>query len=228
MNRLLSISVILLSVQIGCAPKLFEIPYHEVKIEIDGSKADSIWHELNTYSHFISNWDELPVPTTEFKCFYDSIYLYFHYRVQDEQVICYDHRKNDLAVGSSDRVEIFFASNSQLEPYYGLEFDACNRVLQFKGNGSWNFEKKWKFPGLTKKDYKVRAFKGGYQFEARLKIKSLHEMNLIHDKKMLIGLHRADFSKNNEDKVRWISWKKIETPKPNFHNLEGFQLVKFQ
>lgn len=213
----------------GLQPKAFVIPKYEVGINIDGKAKEAIWKRAKTYDKFKSPWDSLQVPLTTFKSFCDTSHLYFHFKVKDSQVICYDHKKNDLAVEGSDRVELFFASNDSLSTYYGLEIDACERFMTFKSNGYRQFEEGWEFPEFGSEDYKIKGTRKGYLVEGRISLRVLEELDILHNGSMLIGIHRAEYYREkDEEKVRWISWNDFLINKPDFHIREGFRMVQIK
>lgn len=193
---------------------------------MDGSDQDSIWMICDTYEDFVSPWQRAAVPITRFKCFYNDEYLYVHFTAKDQDQVCKKHNVTKRAVELSDRVEIFFAKDEEMSEYYGMEFDICGRVNVFKSTGYRNFQKNWRFPHFKKKDYRTRQLLNVYQSEIRIPIKALQELELINDGKLLMGVFRANFNSKNYNKVQWISWQKINTPKADFHTIKGFKLME--
>ena len=213
----------------GLQPSAFVIPRHQVKLVIDGKAKESVWDKAKSFEEFLSPWDTLQVPATSFKTFCDSSHLYFYFKIKDSQVICYDHKDLATAVEGSDRVELFFASNDSLSPYYGLEIDACERFISFKAHGYRQFEENWEFPKFGTEDFKIRGYRKGYAVEGRIQLKVLEELDILHNGSMLIGLHRAEYHRaGKSDKVRWLSWNNYSIDKPDFHIREGFRMVQIK
>lgn len=210
---------------LGCQEKSVLIPYSKEHIKIDGSKKDPAWKQAFRLDQFYSPWEERPIPKTEFRSFHDSEFFYFHFQSIDKQIVCHEVPKNKTSVEYSDRIELFFSVDRQLSTYYGLEFDACQRMIAFKSEGYRNFDQGWSFPGRVK-DWKVREINNGYEVEGRIKISDLREMNVLKNNEMLMGIFRADFRRNNKKDVSWLSWTQINSEKPDLHHIDGFQLVK--
>ena len=215
----------LLSAQ-GCKEKSYIIPYYNATIEIDGKSTDASWSKCREYIDFISPWDDSSDQGTQFKSFYNDEYFYFHFRVKDLNVICHEHEENDLAVEYSDRVELFFFIDSLSHQYCGLEFDACGRKMQFYANGYRSFMADWKFPELGAEDHAVSITEYGYEVEGRMSLKVMKELGIIKHNNLTLGVFRADcLDPLEKTKIRWISWKSINTASPDFHTTEGFKKV---
>lgn len=225
-SKLISSIVLIfaLSLHTGCAEKMYSIKYHKQEINLDGKDTELQWSNSDSFKDFVNSWGTVPDQGTIFKSYNDGVFLYFHFTVRDSQVICYDHENNDTAVEYSDRVELFFAADTMMTRYCGFEFDACGRVQQFYAAGYRKFVKDWTFPTLEHDDYFVKAIKGGYAIEGKLSLESFEELEFINDGKILMGVFRADCYRGDEE-IKWISWKSIDTPKPDFHTLKGFKFA---
>lgn len=57
--------------------------------------------------------------------------MYFCYKVYDDNI--HIDRQDDSidSIGESDRVEIFFRTDENLNPYYCLEIDPTPRIMDF-------------------------------------------------------------------------------------------------
>lgn len=217
-------SLVLLS---GCSPKPYTISYLEGIIDIDGRDEEQVWSQCDQYDDFISPWDPQAVEETQFQSFYNDEYLYFHFKVRDRTQICHLDYKNDTAVEYSDRVELFFAMNSDMSAYCGLEFDACGRKQQFFSEGYRQFKEAWEFPSLKDLDHTALQTEDGYQVEGRISMKALFDLGMIDEGFIHLGVFRANCkSKFVKEDIQWISWKNIGTDKPDFHNYEGFKKVR--
>ncbi len=226
LSQFLSGTVLLfaLSLQMGCAEKTYTIKYHQDAIAIDGKDKESHWSKSERFKDFLNPWETTPDQGTIFKSYNDGIYLYFYFEVKDSQVICYDHDNNNTAVEYSDRVELFFAKDTMMTAYCGFEIDACGRNQQFYAEGYRKFVKDWSFPAFSRDNYYVKGIEGGYAVEGKLALKTFSEMGFIQDDKILMGIFRADCYREN-DEIKWISWKAINTPKPDFHTIQGFKFA---
>lgn len=211
----------------SCNNSSTAIPYHKGQITIDGTDQDSVWLLCDVYEDFVSPWKKQSVPTTRFKTFYDDEYLYVHFTAKDKDQVCNTHKLHKRAVEQSDRVEVFFSKDEEMSQYYGMEFDICGRMISFKSTGYRNFKKNWKFPHFKRKDYRTRKLLNVYQSEIRIPLKALEELELINDNKLWMGVFRANYNSQSYNKVQWISWKMLNTQKPDFHNIKGFKLMEF-
>ena len=81
------------------------------------------WAAAERLSDFIFPWLDRAAPRTEFLALHDDSWVIFHFDVRDEDLVLADGRDDREKVIGSDRVEIFFAANEALDPYYCLEVD---------------------------------------------------------------------------------------------------------
>ena len=190
--------------------------------------SDSLfWERANCLTDFCSPWQNDLFSKIEFRALWDLENFYFNFRVFDTDI--YIDRKDDSieSIGNSDRVELFFRTNDSLDPYYCLEMDTDARIMDFKARPNKDFDFNWKWP---KNDLEVKSSKAEKSFivEGRISIKSLEELNLIHDNVIEAGVYRAKFSKNESLNYEptWIPWVNPETATPNFHIASSFGKFK--
>ena len=225
--------LILLFTIIGCTPPSYSIRYIPTSITINGKADEEVWSECKSYTSFINPWDPAAIQHTVFQSFYNDQFIFFHFTVTDQKVVCMEHEENNTAVEYSDRVELFFADeisvgleNEAIYRYYGFEFDACGRLQQFASEGYRNFIEGWSLPELTSQDYVVENHDWGYEVELRLPLKELEELGVIQSDSIIMGVFRADAElPTKEGKIQWLSWKEIKTKQPDFHTLAGFKKV---
>jgi len=217
----------LLSSYQGCRERPYSTAFYNEKVTVDGADNEKVWAKCIGYTKFLNPWENELAQGTAFKSFNDQEYLYFHFNMDDSLILCHEDENNDTAVEYSDRVELFFAMDPLMSEYCGLEFDACGRLQQFYSKGHRTFVHGWKFPALQKEDYAVVLSSTGYKIEGRLSLKGLRQMGFINDGHIYMGVFRADRKqKNNWKDISWISWKDIDTPKPDFHTFKGFEKVE--
>lgn len=203
----------------ACYSSDHKVPqFKNIEIVIDGLDQDSIWTEAKTIDNFSCPWTNDSIQLTKFKILTDSQYLYFHYTAFDKQIICYNHPKNHKAVIDSDRIELFFNINEKMNPYYGLEMDACGRVMPFKGVHYRKVNYQWAWPGLKKEDISSDKFPDGYTVEGKLSLDTLRALQVLKNRTLNIGLFRGDYAAgHNGQEVLWHTWKDPMTEKPDFH-----------
>jgi hypothetical protein len=137
--------------------------------------------------------------------------------------------KTDNSISSidvSDRVELFFRSNAELNPYYCLEIDPTPRVMDFKAHNYRDFDFNWNWP---KEDLIVKSSfnANGFCVEGKISISSLNKLNLLNDNKIETGIYRAKYQKIKENYVpTWITWVNPKTETPDFHVSSSFGILK--
>lgn len=181
------------------------------------------WEKANCLTDFSSPWNNDPVLKIEFRALWDRENFYFNFRVFDTNVYI-DKKDNSVdSICNSDRVELFFRSNDQLNPYYCLEMDPSIRLLDFVARPNKVFDYKWKWP---ENNIKLESFSDEVSFTVAgaISISSLEKLDLIHDNIIEAGVYRAKFSKdeNGNYEPTWITWVNPNTAEPNFHIASSF------
>ena len=183
----------------------------------------SFWENANCLTDFCSPWKSDPLLKIEFRALWDLENFFFNFRVFDTGI--YIDQKDDSfdSIGNSDRVELFFRTNESLDPYYCLEMDTAGRLMDFRARPNKEFDFEWKWP---KTDFEIKTSKDEISFtvEGRISIKSLKELNLIHNNTIEAGVFRAKFLENEKRQYEptWISWVNPDTETPNFHIASSF------
>lgn len=195
----------------------------EESLLISGKGDDLLWKEADVLSDFISAWDKEPVKKIEFRSLWSSEKLFFNFKVYDNQVHI-DKKDNSVeSIGNSDRVELFFRSDANLNPYYCLEIDPTPRVMDFMAHPNKQFDFDWNWP---KDDILVKSSinKDFFTVEIAISLTSLQKFNLIKNNKIETGIFRAKFNKmeNLTFEPTWISWVNPKTETPNFHAPTSF------
>lgn len=183
----------------------------------------SFWEKANCLTGFSSPWNSDPVLKIEFRALWDQEDFYFNFRVFDRNVYT-DQKDNSVdSICNSDRVELFFRSNDQLDPYYCLEIDPSTRLLDFIARPNKVFDYDWKWP---ENHIKLESSEDEVSFtvEGSISIASLEKLDLIHNNTIETGVYRAKFSKdeNGNYEPTWISWVDPNTAEPNFHIASSF------
>ncbi|MBP8793710.1 MAG: endoxylanase [Lutibacter sp.] len=192
-------------------------------LTISGKGDCPVWENATILTDFVSAWDIAPVKKIEFKTLYDSEYLFFCFKVYDNEV--HIAKKDDSvdSIGNSDRVELFFRADANLNPYYCLEIDPTSRIMDFKAYPNKNFDFNWNWP---KNDIVVKSHiaKDYFVVEGAITLTSLKKLNLLKDSKIETGIFRAKYNKqeNSTFEPTWISWVNPQTETPNFHISSSF------
>ena len=193
-------------------------------IQLDGKGKDAGWAQAETLTDFRFPWQNRPAPPTAFRALWDSEFLYFQFVVKDEDVVIWEGKDQDASVLGSDRVELFFAVNKELNPYYSLEMDPRAWVFSSKGIYHRNIDRNWSWDGL---ETFSSLTNDGYILEGRIPMQSLERLELWQDKQkreLRVGVFRAEFDHLPDGKVKhnWISWITPDSPTPDFHIPSAF------
>ncbi|WP_205511639.1 carbohydrate-binding family 9-like protein [Longitalea arenae] len=202
------------------------IPAHVM--EINGRGDHPGWKKAELLTGFSYPWETAQAPATSFSALWDGNWLYCLFRVNDDSVITLVNKNDKLEVGASDRVEIFMARDTGLSPYYCLEMDASGRVLDYRASYYRKMDYAWKWPN-EQLIIKTSRSNNGYVVEIAVSIRSLNDLGLLQNKRLLAGLFRAE-RKGGEARanLHWISWIQPNAAKPDFHIPSAFGTLMFE
>jgi hypothetical protein len=196
---------------------------------ITGKGDNPLWSSADVLLDFISAWDDNAPEKIEFKALWDTKNIYFCFTVFDN-LVHIDKKNNSFdCIGNSDRVELFFRTDANLNPYYCLEIDPTARIMDFIAYPDKNFNFDWDWP---KKDLFVKSHINNDSFtvEIAISISSLKKLNLIKENKIETGIFRAKYyeQENSTFEPTWISWVNPNTKSPNFHTPTAFGVLKLK
>lgn len=198
-------------------------------INVVTQKIDLNWEQAPAVTQFIYPWRTEEVPFTSFKALWDDRYFYFLFQVEDAEIITQidSSLSDEMQAVNSDRVEIFFKADDQMDPYYSLEMDALGRVLDTEGHNYRKVDFDWDWP---QGELSVTSFteKKGYVVQGSISLLSLRRLGMLREDMILqAGLYRGEYiSKGqHETSVKWISWIKPDSKKPDFHIPSSFGLL---
>ena len=181
------------------------------------------WEKANCLTDFCSPWDEDQISKIEFRALWNVEKLFFKFTVFDTAVYIDTTDESFESIGASDRVELFFRTNEDINPYYCLEMDSAARIMDFKSYPNKKFDVDWKWP---REDLEVKAQKNNsfFSVEGQISMHSLKTLHLIKNNVLEVGVFRAKFNKINNLKYKptWITWINPETTTPNFHIPSSF------
>jgi len=115
----------------------------------------------------------------------------------------------------SDRVELFFTANNEMNPYITLEMDAEGRVWDAAGIKPGKVDSKWNW---SEDEIEIKAYKNskGYNVEGKISLATMRETGLIRTDTISCGIMRAEYS--SEKDIQWITWIDPATKSANFHH----------
>ena len=197
-------------------------------IQLTGKGSDTAWSNAKALSDFSYPWRTESAPTTTFKALWDDNYLYFLFRADDSNIWLKKEGLGEKDVVASDRVEIFFKADDEMNPYYSLEMDALGRVLDTEGRYYREIDFGWNWPkgGLL---LKASIDETGYWVEGAISFVSLRQLGMYKEDQLLqAGLYRGEYQPQADGKqeVKWISWIKPDSETPDFHIPSSFGLFQ--
>lgn len=191
-----------------------------------------LWGQAEVLGNFSFPWTEAEAPQTLFRALWDDRFFYFRYEVVDPDLVLGGGGDAMEKVIGSDRVEIFFSTDPELDPYYGLEIDPRGEVLAYKGKYHRVMDWDWECPGLQVWAEETGA---GYEVEAVIPMETFRSLGCLHSGVagdfLQAGLFRAEFSHGADGKAvdeDWISWVDPGGGTPDFHVPSAFGVLNFE
>ena len=175
---------------------------------------------------FSCPWKEGPIPSTQFRAVWNNEFLKFRFEVEDHDLVLAENADSGEAALGSDRVELFFASSSDLTtPYYGAEMDPRGNVYDYEGLYHRQINPSWSFETLA---YSGAFHEGGYSVTGTISLAELEVLGCLREREMIAGVYRAEFSHGEGDNVinDWICWVDPKVEVPDFHVPSSFGKFK--
>ncbi|CDF80338.1 putative carbohydrate binding module (CBM9) [Formosa agariphila KMM 3901] len=190
----------------------------ESTLNINGLGNSTPWKTAELLTDFIAPWDLEFKPKVAFKALWDVNNFYFCFHVEDQEVYLNTTDDSIESIGSSDRVELFFRKDKDLNPYYCLEMDSSARLMDFKAKAGkvFDFDWNWSKHGI---ELKSNVNANGYTLEGVVSISVLKELKLLYNSQLEVGIFAAKFKLTNETQRHpiWMSWVHPQVTEPNFH-----------
>ena len=204
--------------------KVYQVKKVSTEFNINGKGDHEIWNHAGLLTDFQLPWDDVIAQPTTFRALWSDQYYYFFYEVADLDIVAPGEGRNQKNVLPSDRIEIFFKSNGQMNPYYCLEMDPKGRILDYISRFYRDSDFSWSWP-KGHLDVQATIKKDGYLVEGKISLSSLRDLGILaDDQTMDAGLFRGDYYHKNKYKtaVRWISWVIPKAEEPDFHIPSAF------
>ncbi|WP_418603191.1 sugar-binding protein [Hwangdonia sp.] len=197
-------------------------------LRLTGKGLDEAWEQAEVLTDFISPWDKRGVDKIEFRALYNTEHLFFCFKVFDAEIYVDSTDDTHHSINNSDRVELFFRADENLNPYYCLEIDPTPRIMDFIAKPNKDFDFYWNWPSedINVKSNKEKNF---FTVEGAISLASLKRFNLVKDGKIETGIYRAKYHKQADGNYEptWITWVNPQTEEPNFHTPSSFGVLKF-
>jgi hypothetical protein len=192
--------------------------YHAVKAERSVN-----WGLADVLTDFAYPWNEGLPPAMTFQALWNDERLFFRFEVSGDRFLAAENTHHKMAVVDSDRVEIFFRTDRQMDPYYCLEMDPLSRVLDYRAGYYRQFDFEWQWPGNKTLDVCGVLTTTGYSVEGSVTIASLSQLGLLQNRVLEAGIFRGQCLKLPPDpEFKWISWVLPDSPNPDFHIPSAF------
>ncbi len=203
---------------------VYRVQKHAPTPPLTGRADDPAWQAAEALTDFRFPWQERPAPATAFRALWNEEFLSFQFVVHDDDIVLGEGETQEQAVLGSDRVELFFAADPDLQHYYTLEMDPRAWVFDAHGSQYRKIDSAWDWPGL---ELAASLTDDGYILEGRIPMASFAELDLWQDgerRRLRCGVFRAEFGHEAGGSVRqnWISWIMPDSPKPDFHIPSAF------
>jgi len=208
--------------------KTYTVKKTKTPITLTGKGTDPAWANAIALTDFSYPWREEEAPRTQFQALWDEDYLYFLYRASDTDIITKTQNQGERDVVDSDRVEIFFKADDEMNPYYALEMDALARVLDTEGRYYRDVDFDWNWPA-GHLQLKASRDDRGYWLEGSVSFESLRQLGMYKDDGLLkAGLYRGEYvpQEDGSNEVKWISWVMPDSETPDFHIPSSFGVLE--
>lgn len=183
------------------------------------------WSAAEPLADFCFPWESRTPPLTEFRALWDDERLHFRFDCVDDDLVLPDGPTAKDRVLGSDRVEIFFAPDLSLKPYYCLEMSPRGDVLAYQAEFYRQMDWNWQCEGLRLSahiDGNRYSVTGGIPFE------TLRRLGVLRGREMFAGLYRAEFHRKSDGTIHsgWMPWVNPCTEKPDFHVPASFGVLE--
>lgn len=195
-------------------------------LHISGKGDSPIWQKAAVLSDFSSPWDNEIPARIEFRALWDDDNLYFLFTVFDGSVHTDTTDDSVESIKNSDRVELFFRKDENINPYYCLEIDAEARIMDFIAYPGRKFDFSWNWPkGFIK--VKSHQAKQHFTVEGAISLASLRTLELLKNNRIETGIYRAKFNADEQMHFQptWITWVDPNTQIPDFHLPASFGML---
>jgi len=143
---LASAVALLCAAGVAASPPTYEVLRASAPIKVDGRPDEAAWVATKGVGSFVRNSDGASVRNvTEAKVLYDERFIYFAFRVEDENVWA-TMRRRDEHLWHEEVVEVFLQADTRVPNYIELEVNPLGALLDIylldrRKNlpyGSWN------------------------------------------------------------------------------------------
>jgi hypothetical protein len=183
------------------------------------------WSVADVLTDFTFPWENRPEPQTEFHVLWDETHLHFRFDCQDEDLMLPDGPTAKDRVIDSDRVEIFFAPDLSLKPYFYLEMSPLGDVLAYEARFYREMNWDWRCEGLQ---IDAQIDNNHYNVSGSIPLDTLRQLKVLRSREMHAGIYRAEFHHKSDGSVHsgWMPWVNPNTERPDFHVPTSFGVLE--
>lgn len=183
------------------------------------------WTQAVVLTDFTFPWESTAAPRTEFRALWDDLHLHFRFDCDDADLVLAEAPTSKDRVLGSDRVEIFFAPDLSLDPYFCLEMTPAGDVLDYEARFYRQVNWDWRFTGVSTRGCLHAA---RYSLEGLIPLATLRGLGLLRGSEMHAGLYRAEFHHRPGGTVHqgWMPWVDPKTERPDFHVPASFGILE--
>jgi hypothetical protein len=174
------------------------------------------WQSADPLSAFSFPWEDLPVPHTDFRALWDDEFFHFRFDCEDSDIVLPDGPTIKDRVLGSDRVEIFFAPDLSLKPYFCLEMSPRGDALAYAAKFYRDIDWSWQCEGLQ---ISAKIEGDHYSLVGSIPLVTLRALKILRGHEIHVGIYRAEFHHKTDGSVHsgWMSWVNPRTEIPDFH-----------
>ncbi len=183
------------------------------------------WAAADILTRFAFPWENREAPKTEFRALWDETHLHFRFDCQDDDLVLPDGPTAKDRVIDSDRVEIFFAPDLGLKPYFCLEMSPRGDVMAYEARFYREINWDWRCEGLQ---LAAQIDQNHYTVSGSIPLDILRQLKVLRSREMHAGIYRAEFHHKPDGTVHsgWMPWVNPNTEKPDFHVPASFGVLE--
>lgn len=181
------------------------------------------WNRAIWLEDFQFHWESTPPPKTKFSALWSEEWFLYYFQCWDADLVLGEGETLKERVLGSDRVELFFAPDLSLDPYYAFEISPRGEILAYRARHYRQYDWEWSCP-----DFQTEAniFPTSYNVRGGVPMAVLRELNILKPgaTEFYAGVFRAEFSHKPDGSIHsgWMPWVNPQTERPDFHVPSAF------
>jgi hypothetical protein len=183
------------------------------------------WHEVELLQDLTCPWRPGTAPKTTFQAYSNGNRLFFRFVASGQNPRIYIQSNSKAEVSRSERVELFFRCEANMQTYYGLEIDPRGRLMDYRSGFYRKFDYNWQWPESLSLQTNIEE--NVYFVQGSLSLAVLKQLGLLKNNEIQAGIFRGHCTEITETQsaFTWITWVDPQTAKPDFHVPSAFGLL---